>query len=83
MKVKVAQLCLTLCSLMDYRVHGILQARILEWGAYLLQQIFLTQESNEGLLHCRQVLYQLSYQRNAEVTQSCPTLLRPHGLYSP
>ena len=28
----------------------------------LLQQIFLTQESNQGLLHCRQVLYQLSYQ---------------------
>ena len=28
----------------------------------LLQQIFLTQESNWGLLHCRQILYQLSYQ---------------------
>ena len=28
----------------------------------LLQQIFLTQESNQGLLHCRQSLYQLSYQ---------------------
>ena len=27
-----------------------------------LQQIFLTQESNWGLLHCRQILYQLSYQ---------------------
>ena len=26
----------------------------------LLQQIFLDQESNWGLLHCRQVLYQLS-----------------------
>ena len=26
----------------------------------LLQQIFLTQESNWGLLHCRQILYQLS-----------------------
>ena len=30
-KVKVAQLCLTLCDSMDYTVHGILQARILEW----------------------------------------------------
>ena len=34
----VAQLCLTLCDSMDcsppgYSVHGILQARILEWGA--------------------------------------------------
>ena len=28
----------------------------------LLQRIFLTQESNWGLLHCRQILYQLSYQ---------------------
>ena len=28
----------------------------------LLQQIFLTQESNWGLLHCRQILYQLGYQ---------------------
>ena len=30
----------------------------------LLQQIFLTQESNQGLLHCRWILYQLSYQGN-------------------
>ena len=28
----------------------------------LLRQIFPTQESNQGLLHCRQILYQLSYQ---------------------
>ena len=28
----------------------------------LLQQIFPTQKSNWGLLHCRQILYQLSYQ---------------------
>ena len=28
-KVKVAQLCLTLCNPMDYTEHGILQARIL------------------------------------------------------
>ena len=30
-KVTVAQLCLALCDPMDYTVHGILQARILEW----------------------------------------------------
>ena len=87
----------------DYTVHGILQARILEWVAVpfsrgilptpgmepgspamwvdslsaeppgkpkntgvgslsLLQWIFLTQGSNQGLLHCRWILYQLSYQ---------------------
>ena len=33
-KVKVSQLCLTLCDPMDYIVHGILQARILEWEAF-------------------------------------------------
>ena len=29
--VKVAQSCPTLCDPMDYTVHGILQARVLEW----------------------------------------------------
>ena len=102
MKVKVIQLCLTLCDPMDYTVHGILKARILEWVAfpfcressqpgieprspalqvdslpaepqgkskntglgslYLLQWIFTTQELNQGLLHFRWILYQLSYQ---------------------
>ena len=33
-KVKVTQLCLTLWDLMDYTVHGILQAKILEWVAF-------------------------------------------------
>ena len=118
LKVKeseVAQLCLTLSDPMDYSlpgfsIHGILQARVLEWGAIafsetsprdtnfkseseshsvmsdslqphglyspwnfpdqntgvgspsLLQGIFPTQGSNWGLLHCRWILYQLSYQ---------------------
>ena len=31
--VKIAQMCLTLCNPMNYTVHGILQARILEWVA--------------------------------------------------
>ena len=34
LKVKVAQVCLTLCDPMDYTVHGILQARILEWVSF-------------------------------------------------
>ena len=33
-KVKVAQLCPTLYDPVDYKVHGILQARILEWVAF-------------------------------------------------
>ena len=101
-QVKVVQLCPTLCDPIDYTVHGILQARILEWAAFtfprgssqprveprspslqvdslpaesqgkpentgvgslsLLQWIFPTQKSNWDLLHCRQILYQLSYQ---------------------
>ena len=62
-KVKVTQSCLTLCDPMDYKVHGILQARILEWVASrsLLQGIFPTQGSNPGVLHCRQIPYQLSH----------------------
>ena len=107
MKMLVTQSCPTLCNPMDFSppgssVHGILQARILEWivipfsrgsswprdrtqvscitdGFYqlsyqgrskntevvslsLLQRIFLIQESNQGLLHCRWIIYQLSYQ---------------------
>ena len=101
-EVKVAQLCLTLCDPMDYTVHAVLQARMLEWVAFpfsrgsshprdwtqvsrigagffmseprgkpktnlvgslcLLQQIFPIQESNQGLLYCRQIFYPLSYQ---------------------
>ena len=33
-KVKVTQSCLTLCDPMYYTIHGILQARILEWIAF-------------------------------------------------
>ena len=69
-RMLVSQSCLTLCELMDCNppdssVHGILQARILQasMGSHsLLQGIFLTQGWNPGLLHCRWILYQLSYQ---------------------
>ena len=36
----------------------------------LFQWIFLTQELNLGLLHCRQILYQLSYQLIAQESPS-------------
>ena len=136
MKVKVAQSCPTLCDPMDCTVHGILQARILEWIAFpspgdlpnpgiehrsptlqadflqvepqgkpkntgvgslsLLQQIFQTQELNRAVLHCRWILYQLSYEGSppvrmviikvkVKVAQSCLTLCDPmdytaHGI---
>ena len=100
--MKVIQSCPTLCDPMDYTVHGILQARTLEWVAIpfsrgssqprdlsqvlalqvdtllaeppgkpkntgvgslsLPQGIFPTQESNQDLLHCRWIIYPLSYQ---------------------
>ena len=60
-KVKVTQSCPTLCDLIDYIVHGILQARILEWGLSLLQGIFPTQGLNPGFPHYRRILYQLSH----------------------
>ena len=52
---EVAQSCSTLCDRVDCSppgssVHGILQARILEWVA-LLQGIFPTQGLNPHLLH--------------------------------
>ena len=36
-------------------------------GLPLLQWIFATQELNWGLLHCRWILYQLSYQGNPKM----------------
>ena len=36
--MKVVQLCMTLCDPMDYIVHGILQARILERAAVPLSR---------------------------------------------
>ena len=62
----VTQSCLTLCDPTDCSppgssVHGILQARILEWIAISSSRgIFSTRGSNLSLLHllhCRQILY--------------------------
>ena len=45
-KVKVSQSCPTLCNPMDYTVHGILQARILEWVPFP----FSRGSSNSGII---------------------------------
>ena len=55
MGVKSLQSCLTLCYPMDcslsgFSVHGILQARILEWAAITPPGILPTQGSNLHLL---------------------------------
>ena len=68
----VTQSCPILCDPMDcsppgYSVHGILQARILEWIAiFLLQGIFLSQESNPHLLHWQAYSLPLSHQGSPE-----------------
>ena len=65
-KVLVAQSCLTLCDPMDSR----LSRRLCPWdfpgkntgvGCHsFFQAIFLTQGSNLGLPHCKQIVYRLS-----------------------
>ena len=56
--MKVTQLCLTLCDPTDYTVHGILQARILEWVAFpFFRGSSQPQGLNPSLPHCRQILY--------------------------
>ena len=54
-RAQLLHLCLTLCDPMDCSlpgssVHGILQARILEWIAFSFQGIFLPQGSNPHVL---------------------------------
>ena len=69
----VAQSCPTLCntvhcSLPGFSVHGISQARRLEWVAiHFSRGIFPTPWSNLGLLHYRQILYHLSHLANDQV----------------
>ena len=63
----VAQSCSTLCDPMDCSwlgssIHGDSPGKNTGVGSLsLLQGIFPTQELNHGLLHCRWILYQLSY----------------------
>ena len=67
-QVKVCQLCPTLCD-----PHGLYSP----WNSpgqntgvgslSLLQEIFLIQGSSPGLLHCRQILYQLSHKRSSRI----------------
>ena len=79
MHAKSLQSCATVCDPMDCippgsSVHGILQARILEWiaislslGSFQPRGIFPIQESNPpllSLLHWRLVLYQLAQPGN-------------------
>ena len=65
-----AQSSLTLCDPMDCSlsgssVHGIFQARVLEWIAISFSRgSSRPRKSNPGLPRCRQTLYRLSHQEN-------------------
>ena len=50
--MKVAQSCLTFCDPTDNSVHGILQARILEWVAFPFSRgVFKNDTLNISLSH--------------------------------
>ena len=69
-KLKVAQSHPTLCNTMDYIVHGILQARILEWVAIPFSRgIFPTQGWNPDFPHWKQILYQQSNKESPRILE--------------
>ena len=71
--MNIIQSCPTLCDSMDYRVHGVFQARILEWVAFLFSRgIFPPQGRNPGLPRCRQILYQLSHKGRSSLKIRSP-----------
>ena len=71
LKVKVAQSCPTLCDSQGlYTVLGILQARILEQVAFPFSRGSSQPRNQTGLLHCRQILYQLSCQGSPTPTKN-------------
>ena len=49
----------------------------------LLQGIFPTQGLNPGLLHCRQILYQLSHKGSARILEWLAPIPSPGGLPNP
>ena len=75
---KLVQSSLTLCNPMDYTVHGILQARILEWGAFPFSrgssqprdQTQVSHIAGGFFLHCMQILYQLSHKGSPKILES-------------
>ena len=63
------------CSLPVSSIHGIFQARVLEWVAISFSRgIFPTQGWNPGLPHGRQTLYHLSHQGSPGIGKIGPSL---------
>ena len=95
-KVKVAQSCPILCNPMDYTVHGILQARILECVAipFILfpkrpLKLFILQNWNStlnipSLSTFVLRIFMMNYSRIPHMNEIINIeSLWPHGLYSP
>ena len=96
MKVLVAQLCLTLCNPMDRSppdssVHGIFQARILEWVAIPFSRGTSWPRDQTWVSVGRQILYHWASREACDensvqfssVAQSCLTLCDPMNRSTP
>ena len=80
MFVKVAQLCLTRCNLVNYTVHGILHARILELVAFPFTRGSSQPRDQAQVSHIAGGFFTSWATRKkvkSEVAQSCPTLCDP------
>ena len=75
-------MCSIMSDLMDCNppcssVHGDSSGKNTGVGCHaFLQGIFPIQESNPGLLHCRQILYQLSYQGSPNKIYVCTLYMK-------
>ena len=84
----VTQSCPTLCNPTDcsppgFSVHGIFQARILEWVAISFSRgSSKPQKLNLGLPHCKQTLYCLSHQGSYPGLKPTSPTLGAHSLPS-
>ena len=76
--MKVTQLCPTLCDPMDCKLCNSPGQNTGVGSLSLLLGIFLTQGSNPGLPHCRQILYQLSL--NGRVEGRVRQIPSPYGV---
>ena len=76
-----AQSCPVICEPVNHRpsdssVQGDSPGKNTGGGCHaLLQEIFPTQGSNPSLLHCRQILYQLSHQGSPRLSSTSISLL--------
>ena len=73
-KVKVTQLCPTLCDPVDYTAHGILQARILEWVTFLFSRGSSQPRDQTQVSFIAGGLYQLSHKESPRIPEwvACP-----------